>query len=285
MSLGVRTGDSSPSSPTAATGRLILMPAPLDLGEPPVDIRQTLPDEVLRVAASIRHWVSENARSTRAFLKRVAAVHPLACPLQNIEVVELPRPTKGTASRAAHRRAHANEPPNAPTAPRALLAPALQGLDLGLISEAGLPGVADPGAELVAAAHALGLTVLPLPGPSALMLALAASGLQGQRFAFVGYLPQDPTARTRCIQELESQSRRLDQTVIVIETPYRNRALMQALLSSLSPTTRLSVSIGITLPQGLSRTDTVAGWARQLQAAGAEVGERLPAVFLFLAQA
>jgi 16S rRNA (cytidine1402-2'-O)-methyltransferase len=184
------------------------------------------------------HWVAENAKTTRAFLKRVDAVVPLARPLQAIQIAELPHPQKG--SRAA------------PTPlMETLLAPALHGEDLGLISEAGLPAVADPGAALVQAAHAHKLAVVALAGPSSLMLALAASGLNGQSFAFVGYLPVDGGERASRIRELETLSRRTAQTQIVIETPYRNEVVLTGLLAALQPTTRLSVSCGLTLPHGL----------------------------------
>jgi hypothetical protein len=142
------------------------------------EIGDVLPMSVLRTAARLTHWVAENAKSTRAFLKRVDAVVPLAQPLQSLSIVELPRPQKGVRA--------------APAADLAqLLAPTADGHDLGLISEAGLPAVADPGAALVQAAHAAGICVAALPGPSSLLLALAASGLNGQSFAFVGYLPVD----------------------------------------------------------------------------------------------
>lgn len=220
-------------------GRLLLVPNTLDLGaleagEAPPDLREVLPLAVIAQAAQLGHWVGESAKSTRAFLKRVDAVEPLARPLQAIEVAELPRPAKGRAAAV-------------PAAVLdALLAPARAGHDLGLISEAGLPAVADPGAELVAAAHGAGLAVLALPGPSSLVLALAASGLGGQHFAFVGYLPQDETARAQRLRELEARSAREGQTQVAIETPYRNAALMDALLRGLQPATRLAVACGLT---------------------------------------
>jgi 16S rRNA (cytidine1402-2'-O)-methyltransferase len=149
-----------------------------------------------------------------------------------------------------------------------------------VLSEAGLPGVADPGARLVDAAHRSGLEVVALPGPSSLVLALAASGLQGQQFAFVGYLPQETEARARRIRELEALSRKADQTQLLIETPYRNQAVLQALLTHLAPATRLSISIGLTLPSGFSRTAPVAQW-RQTPPA---LSDRMPAVFGLLAR-
>lgn len=248
-------------------GRLLLVPCPLDLGADAVPLPEVLPEGVLRTAAALRHWVAEDARSARAFLKRVAALHPLAAPLQALQIVELPRPRKGSREAV----------PAAEWA--ALLAPALQGHDLGLVSEAGLPAVADPGSALVAAAHAAGVPVLPLPGASALLLALAASGLNGQSFAFVGYLPQEPAARAARVRELEAQSRRAAQTQLFIETPYRNAALLETLLAALTPATRLSVSCGLTLPAGFTRSGTVAAWRAHPPA----LPDRLPAVFAMLA--
>lgn len=249
------------------TGTLVLVPNALDLGAEAVDLRDVLPDGVIRRAAALTHWVVEDARSARAFLKRVAAVAPLALPLQSLAITELPRPRKGSGESIPS------------TTWRALLQPALDGHDLGLLSEAGLPAVADPGAALVEAAHAAAIPVLPLPGPSSLLLALAASGLNGQSFAFVGYLPQDGPARSARLKELEALSRRSRQTQLLIETPYRNAAMLAAMITTLAGETRLSVSCGLTLPGGFSRSDTVAGWRAKPQ----ELPDRLPAVFGLLA--
>jgi 16S rRNA (cytidine1402-2'-O)-methyltransferase len=253
------------------SGVLYLVPNALDFGVDStgagaVDLQEVLPLGVIRIAARLPCWVAENAKTTRAFLKRVNEIVPLAQPLQSIAIVELPRPRKG-----------------APSAPggdlKALLAPALAGQDMGLISEAGMPAIADPGAELVSAAHALKLRVQPLAGPTSLLLALAASGLNGQSFAFVGYLPIDAAARAARLRELETLSRKIGQTQLMIETPYRNPVLLGALLSSLSGNTRLSISCGLTLESGWSRTDTVAGW----KASQANLPSDIPAVFALLA--
>ena len=248
-------------------GRLWLVPNTLDHGADPVDLQEVLPLGVLRRAAALRHWVAEDARSARALLKRAAEVVPLARPLQEVSIVELPRPPKG------------RHDPVPASRWRELLAPALAGEDLGLVSEAGMPAVADPGERLVAAAHAAGVPVQALSGPNSLIMALAASGLEGQSFAFVGYLPQDAGARTARIRELESLSRRLGQTQLFIETPYRNGAMLAALLATLAPPTRLSVSYGLTLPGGFTRSATVADWRRK----PAPLPERVPAVFAVLA--
>lgn len=252
------------------SGRLLLVPNGLDLGAedaPPID--QVLSLGVLREAAVLRHWVVENAKSTRAFLKRVAAVVPLGHPLQSLQIDELPRPVKGSANRQTA----------APEDLASLLAPARSGHDIGLLSEAGLPGVADPGAALVQQAHRLGLPVVALPGPSALVLALAASGLNGQRFAFAGYLPTEPAERATRLRALEQQSRQWQQTQLFIETPYRNTALLQAALEILAPTTWLSISCGLTLPNGFTRSDRVAGWRQH----DSVLPNHTPAVFSMLA--
>lgn len=250
-------------------GRLVLVPSPLDFGLPEkqwADLQDVLPLQVLQVAAGLEHWVAENAKTARAFLKRVDRVVPLSRPLQQVQIIELPRPPKGRGVAAK-----VDWP--------ALLAPALAGHTLGLVSEAGLPAVADPGADLVRAAHAAGVPVQALSGPSSLVLAVAASGLNGQSFAFVGYLPVDGAERSRSLRDLEAHSRRFQQTQLVIETPYRNPALFDALLRDLSPTTRVSVSCGLTLPHGWTRTETVQAWRRQTLSVPTDV----PAVFAFLA--
>lgn len=255
----------------APRGRLLLVPTPLDFGVAaggaPIDLRESLALGVIREAASLGHWIAENAKSARAFLKRVDAIVPLARPLQELAIVELPRPPKGAKA------------PATPDAD-ALLAPAIAGSDIGLASEAGLPGVADPGAAVVGAAHRLAIAVVALPGPSSLALALAASGLNGQSFAFVGYLPVDDAARAVRIRELEAHSRRAAQTQLMIETPYRNRALLAALLAHLQPATQLAVSCGLTLPTGWSRSDSVAAW----RASGVALPVDVPAVFALQAR-
>ena len=252
----------------ASLGTLWLVPAPLDLGAAESPLDTVLPQAALARAAMLQHWVVEDAKSARALLKRVAQHQPLAQPLQALHMVELPRPPKGAGRSPAPAIDWA-----------ALLAPALQGHDLGLLSEAGLPAVADPGSALVAAAHDAAVPVQPISGPSSLMLALAASGLNGQSFGFVGYLPQEAAERQARIQALEALSRQQRQTQIAIETPYRNGALLQALVQTLQPGTRLSVSCGLTLDGGFTRSAPVTMWRRQPLA----LPDRLPAVFCWLA--
>jgi 16S rRNA (cytidine1402-2'-O)-methyltransferase len=156
--------------------------------------------------------------------------------------------------------------------------PLFEGRDVGLLSEAGLPAVADPGAALVALCHRHGIAVVPLVGPSSLMLALMASGLNGQSFAFRGYVPAKTDERRAAIRELEKQSRSLNQSQILIETPYRNDALLSDLLQQLSPSTRLCVAADLTLPTQFVKTDTVAGWRKSSPV----IGKR-PCVFILLA--
>lgn len=252
------------------TGSLYLVPNALDLGAESAStaLEDVLPLGVIRTAARLEHWIAENAKSTRAFLKRVDAVVALGRPVQAISIVELPRPPKGGRPRASG------------SDPAALLAPAMNGQDIGLLSEAGLPAVADPGSDVVRSAHGLGLKVVALPGASALLLALAASGHNGQSFAFVGYLPVDAGARAARIRELETISRRASQTQLMIETPYRNAALLAALVEYLQPGTWLSVSCGLTLRDGFTRSESVAGWRQRPSSLPPDV----PAVFSLLAR-
>lgn len=246
---------------------LILVPNTLDLASEPVPLDAALPAEALRTAAALRHWVVETPKVARAFLKRVDAWQPLATPLQALDIRELPRARKGGGAGVADAEWDA------------LLAPARAGEPLGLLSDAGLPGVADPGASLVAAAHRAGIAVQVLAGTSSLTLALAASGLNGQRFAFEGYLPQEAEARTARIRQLEVRSRQEGQTQLAIETPYRNPALLDALLRSLQPTTRLAVACGLTSPHGWCRMAPVRTWRQQ----PTPMPTDLPAVYLWLA--
>ena len=234
-------------------GTLYLVPAPLDFGcDVQMPLQDSLPETTLTTAARLTHWVCENAKSTRAYLKRVDALHPLAAPLQEQTITELPR--------EVHKKGDHGGKGAAMFDARPLLAAALAGHDIGLVSEAGMPAVADPGSSVVRAAHALGITVVPLVGPVSLLLALAASGLSGQNFAFVGYLPQDSDERAQRIRALEALSLKTGQTQLFIETPYRNAALLQALLQTLHPNTRLSVSSGLTLATSTTRSQSVQQW-------------------------
>ena len=236
----------------AHLGRLYLVPAPLDFGcDSTTALEDVMPVGTLRIAAQLNHWICENAKSTRAYLKRVDALVPLSTPVQGQQITELPRQVH---KKGDHQGDFDAKP---------LLACALQGHDVGLVSEAGMPAVADPGSSVVRAAHSLGLSVVPLTGPVSLLLALAASGLNGQNFAFVGYLPQDSAERSKRIRELESLAAKTGQTQIFIETPYRNAALLQALLQTLQANTRLAISSGLTLATAQSRSASVSQWKKQ----------------------
>jgi 16S rRNA (cytidine1402-2'-O)-methyltransferase len=240
-----------PSAPVAGSFWLL----PVALGEAPWETY--LPAAPREAACRLTHFVAENAKSARAELKRVG--HPL--PLRELMIEQLPdTPTAADIER--------------------LLAPMAAGHDLGLMSEAGCPAVADPGALLVRRAHELGITVRPLVGPSSLLLALMASGLDGQRFAFHGYLPAREPERSRRIGELESESARLRQTQIFIETPYRNHALFSALLLACRPKTRLCLATDLSLGSETIRTCRMTDW----KAAEAPDLDKRPTVFLLLAE-
>lgn len=238
------------------SGTLYLVPNALGPG----DLASVVPAATATVAARLSYFVGENAKSTRAFLKRVDGIAPLAHPLQAIEIAEL----------------HVSTPP---AALPALLRPILDGRDAGLVSEAGCPGVADPGAALVRLAHQHGVTVKPLVGPSSLLLALMASGLDGQRFAFHGYLPTDAAARIAAIRDHEKRSRQADQTQIFIETPYRNAALLAALAETCRDDTLIAVACDLTLDTEWIATRPAVRWR------GATVDlHKRPTVFMLLAR-
>ncbi|HET6264443.1 MAG TPA: SAM-dependent methyltransferase [Usitatibacter sp.] len=232
--------------------RLYLVPAWLSEDSAPAD---AVPAAVLERIRALDAFVAEDAKSARKYL--AACGHPK--PMREIAIAELNEHT-----------------PRAAVA--SLLAPVLQGRDLGVLSEAGVPAVADPGAALVAEAHARGITVVPLVGPSSILLALMASGLEGQRFRFAGYLPADAAARRVALAELERRSARDGETQIFIETPYRNEALLADILQSCRPQTRLAVAAELTSPREWIRMDRIDGW----RARNEPIGKR-PAIFLLLA--
>jgi len=204
---------------TVVPGRLYLVPTLLAPSAP----EDVLPARTIAIARGLVHYIVENAKPARGFLK---ALGP-AVPIRNIvidEIGDTPTPARCAA----------------------LLAPARDGHDLGLLSDAGCPGIADPGALVVAAAHREGIAVVPLVGPSSLVLALMASGMNGQRFTFHGYLPVKPDARAEAIRRLEADSQASGGAQLFIETPYRNAALLSALVATLKPATRLAVAADLT---------------------------------------
>jgi 16S rRNA (cytidine1402-2'-O)-methyltransferase len=236
-----------------SAGRLYL--APVLLGDTgPAD---SIPAGVQARLSTLRRFIAEEPKSARAFLKAIG--HP--GPLAELTIERLR--TDATAGELGR-----------------LLAPLAAGADVAVLSEAGAPGVADPGASLVRRAHEAGIRVIPLVGPSSILLALMASGLDGQRFALHGYLPVPEDALTHRLKALESDSRRERRTQIFIETPYRNDRLLQAILSTCADRTLLCVATDLTLPTEEVATRTVAAW----RAAHARIGKR-PTVFLMLAAA
>ncbi len=231
-------------------GKLYLIPTPLGENDP----AEVLPRQVLERACSLRCFVVEELRTARRFLSRYGLKG-------HIEELDF----------------HILNEHTAPAEVEAML-PLFDGQDVGLLSEAGLPAVADPGAALVALCHRHGIEVVPMVGPSSLMLALMASGLNGQSFAFRGYIPAKTDERRAALKDLEKQSRALNQSQILIETPYRNDALFADMLQGLSPATRLCVAADITLPTQLIKTETVAQWRKT----PLTIGKR-PCVFILLA--
>ena len=233
-------------------GTLYLIPVPLG----PTAPQDSLPANVLATVRPLTYFVVEQAKTARAFLKAAGT----DTPLQELQLEELNEHTKADALDR-------------------LLAPLRSGHDVGLLSEAGCPAVADPGANLVALAQQENIRVVPLIGPSSLLLALMASGLNGQRFAFLGYLPAKEAERTKALRDLESDSRKHKQTQLFIETPYRNKAMFEGILQTCSPTTRLTVATDLTLPSESVITLTIAQWKKKTPP---EI-ERRPTVFLLLA--
>ena len=233
-------------------GKLYLIPVPLGAE----DALQILPAAVLERVHSLKYFVAENAKSARAFLKAARVTRPL----KDIDIREI-----GTGSTAGEIAA--------------LLSPLLDGTDIGLVSEAGCPGVADPGAALVLAAHQHNIRVVPMIGPSSLLLGLMAAGLNGQSFAFCGYLPVKEAERAQRIRDVEEASMRLKQTQIFIETPFRNQALFAALLAGCRATTLLTVARELTLAGEWISTKPVKQWREQT----APDLARRPTIFLLLA--
>lgn len=233
-------------------GTLYLVPVPLG----PAAVTAALPVPAQHSARQLKHFIAENAKSARAFLKAL----PSDTPIQEIKICEL------------------NEHTPQSMLPE-LLAPLLAGNDVGLVSEAGCPAVADPGAQLVALAHATGVTVRPLIGPSSILLALIGSGLSGQNFAFHGYLPAKDELRQKRLRELEKESRHEKKTQIFIETPYRNRQMLETLLRICDPVTRICIATDLTLEDESILTRTAAQW----RVKGCPNIDRRPTVFLLQA--
>ncbi len=232
------------------SGSLYLVPNLLGIVADPAAV---LPARTLAVARALAHWIVETEKPARAFLKTVGVSVPIA----SLHI----RPLPGRRDAAA-----LNE----------LLAPARAGHDIGLLSDAGCPGVADPGALLVAAAHAAGIAVVPLVGPSSLLLALMASGMNGQQFAFHGYLPVPAVERATALRRLEEESKQRKCTQLFIETPYRNTAMLSTIVATLRPETMVCVAADLTLPTQSIIRQQVSAW-RHVDLAQFD---KRPAIFL-----
>lgn len=236
-----------------AAGTLYLLPVPLGPAAP----NSVLPQEAIRIARQLNHFVVENAKSARAVLKTLE--HPT--PLREIVMNELNEHT-----------------------PSGVIGSFLQelreGHDVGLMSEAGCPAVADPGSRLVELAHREQLRVVPIVGPSSILLALMASGMNGQRFAFNGYLPPKEPERSQALLKLESESRHHKGVEIFIETPYRNQAMLNSALQ-LRPDTRLCIACDLTTPNEWIRSASIAEWKKKPDSHSLD---RRPAVFLLQAR-
>jgi len=219
--------------PKGVQGRLYLIPSVLGDNEP----LEVLPISIKGAIEEIDFYIVENEKSARRFIKKIS-------PRKSQSKLNIETLNKFT------------EPAIIPT----FLQPCLEGHDVGVISDAGCPGIADPGAEVVLIAHEKFIQVIPLVGPSSILLAMMASGLNGQNFAFTGYLPIENADRKKAIKALERISRDTKQSQIFIETPYRNDKLLQELLKTLAPNTKLSVACDITLPTEQIATRTVSDW-------------------------
>lgn len=231
------------------TGTLFLIPTPLGTTG---HLDQVLPAETLRITAKLNHFVVENAKSARAFLKQAGTTTPL----QQLQINELNEHTPSAALNT-------------------LLQPLLDGQDCGLLSEAGCPAIADPGAPLVRLAHQYKIKVKPLVGPSSITLALMASGLIGQRFTFHGYLPAKPETRSEALKGLEKRAASDDAAQIFIETPYRNAAMLTSIMTSCRPDTWLNLACDLTLESELIFTGQIRDGFENLP----DLGKR-PCVFI-----
>ena len=217
-------------------GILYLVPSLLSEENPGV-----IPDHARSILYTLSHFIVENEKTARHFLKAVKYPEPL----QNVHMNVLDEHTP--AARVPE-----------------LLKPISQGISIGIISEAGCPAVADPGSDLVRIAHAQKITVMPLVGPSSILLALMASGLNGQQFSFAGYLPKDRNARIKKIRELERKVTATNETQIFIEAPYRNRHLLDDILQNCSPTTLLCLAVSLTASDQFIKTRTVSTWKDEI---------------------
>lgn len=251
-------------------GCLYLVPNTLGEENRLSQLPHVIPANTLKQITRLKNWIVEDAKTARALLNAINQIEPLGHPLQSMNMNEWRGPLSKNKSSLK---------------PRELLAPLLQGEDVGLMSEAGLPGIADPGAEIVRMAHQLGARVKPLVGPSSILLGLIASGLNGQSFSFQGYLPLEPAERAKKIKQLEQRSKQNHETQLWIETPYRNTAMLDSCLSALSPQTQLCLAVDLSLESEWIWTAAISEWQKRFpnQSAMNEVFKNRPAIFLILA--
>jgi len=229
-------------------GNLYLIPT--TLGES--DTARVIPSEVSSIVKGISYFIVENIRTARRYLRKMD-------PALNIDELQFFELNQHTDSQVTE----------------AYLNPILEGFDVGIISEAGCPGIADPGAEVVKQAHIKHIRVIPLVGPSSILLSLMASGMNGQNFAFIGYIPVKPAERVKAIREIEKRSGVEKQTQIFIEAPYRNTQLINDLINTLNDQTRLCIACDITLDTEYIKTQTVSQWKK-----GVPDLNKRPAIFL-----
>jgi 16S rRNA (cytidine1402-2'-O)-methyltransferase len=218
-------------------GKIYLIP--ITLGDS--SIESVIPVEVVAKTIQIRHFIVENIRTTRRYLRLLDSNFPI----DDSQFFELNKRTS-------------------PEQISSYLEPIKQGFDMGIISEAGVPGVADPGADVVALAHKMHMQVVPFVGPSSILMAIMASGLNGQNFAFNGYLPIKPNERIKAIKHLEKRSQAEHQSQLFIETPYRNMAMLSDLVQNCHPNTQLCIAVDITLSTEFIKTDSIQNWKNKL---------------------
>ena len=226
---------------------------PTTLGES--DTAHVIPSDVSAIVKNIKYFIVENIRTARRYLRKLD-------PHLNIDELQFFELNQHTDGRIIE----------------TYLNPISEGFDMGIISEAGCPGIADPGAEVVKYAHIHHIRVIPLVGPSSILLSLMASGMNGQNFAFIGYIPVKPSERIKAIKEIERKSGIENQTQIFIEAPYRNNPLLTDLIKSLNEQTRLCVACDLTLETEFIKSQTVAQWRKEIP----DLNKR-PAIFLVLA--
>ncbi len=249
----LRTIPSMANNTTYGTLYLI----PVTLGDENIAelLPRSLPVEVIKLAQTLEHFVVETEKPARQFLSAIKTIKPVR--ELSLNLLNEHTPNKDVA---------------------ALLTPLLAGKDVGLMSDAGCPGIADPGAKLVALAHQKNIKVVPFVGPSSILLSLIASGLNGQQFAFLGYLPVDKNARNLKLKEIEKRSQTHNETQIFIETPYRNQHMLEAILSNCNANTRLCIACNISLPDEMITTKRISEWK---QSALPDLSKK-PTVFLIL---